>query len=343
VIASPGQADLVEVPVEPMLATPVKDWALPPGGGVAAEVKWDGWRALAGRLDDGSVVIRSRRGTDLVPAFPDIAVALEAQLPPASLLDGELLVWTGGRLAFERLGVRLHRQPAVVARLAAQEPASLMVFDMLYLGGTSLMRERYGQRRAVLEGLFTAGRAWPPLNLCPSTTDEAVARSWLERWAPDHIEGLVLKPVAGTYRPGRHSGARGSWRKWRMRDSREAVVGAVTGSVDRPGSALLGRWDAEGRLRYLGHTAPLPADQARVLAPALTPASPGHPWEGRRFSASWGSHEVLDVDLVEPRVVGEVSVDASRVAGGGWRHSVRWIRTRPDLLPQDLPLAGEEA
>jgi hypothetical protein len=88
---------------------------------------------------------------------------------------------------------------------------------------------------------------------------------------------------------------------------------------------------------------PLPADQSRAVAAALTRASPGHPWEGRRFAASWGSHDLLDVDLVEPDVVGEVSVDASRVAGGGWRHSVRWIRLRPDLLPEDLPLFTEEA
>jgi ATP dependent DNA ligase domain len=112
-----------------------------------------------------------------------------------------------------------------------------MVFDLLYLDGASLTGQRYGQRRAVLEDLFAAGRARPPLNLCPSTTDEAVARSWLEQWAPDHIEGLVLKPVAGTYRPGRRGG-RGGWRKWRVRESREAVVGAVTGNVDRPGTVL---------------------------------------------------------------------------------------------------------
>lgn len=47
--------------------------------------------------------------------------------------------------------------------------------------------------------------------------------------------------------------------------------------------------------------------------------------------------------LVEPGVVGEVSVDASRVAGGGWWHSVGWIRLRLDLGPEDLPLHSEEA
>lgn len=171
--------------------------------------------------------------------------------------------------------------------------------------------------------------------------DAATARSWLQQWAPDLIEGLVLKPVTAAYRPGRR-GARG-WRKWRVRDSREAVVGAVTGTPRRPGTALLGRWDAAGRFRYLGRTGPLTADQARALAVVLTPASPGHPWEGRPFSASWGSHDLLVVDLVQPELVGEVSADASRVAGGGWRHSLRWVRLRPDLDPEDLPPDSGEA
>lgn len=43
-----------------MLATPTHAWALPADGSVAAEPKWDGFRALAGRLDDGTPVIRSR-------------------------------------------------------------------------------------------------------------------------------------------------------------------------------------------------------------------------------------------------------------------------------------------
>jgi hypothetical protein len=30
----------------------------------------------------------------------------------------------------------------------------------------------------------------------------------------------------------------------------------------------------------------------------------------------------------------------SRVACGGWRHSVRWVRIRADLLPGDVPLFG---
>lgn len=134
----------MDIPDEPMLAAPAHDWALPPDGSVAGEPKWDGFRALAGRYDDGAPVIRSRKGTDLAPFFPDVASALAAQLPPASLLDGELLVWSGGRISFDRLSARMNRSPRIVAALAAREPASLMIFDVLHLDGTPTAPARTG-------------------------------------------------------------------------------------------------------------------------------------------------------------------------------------------------------
>lgn len=150
-----------------------------------------------------------------------------------------------------------------MARLAAQEPAA-SVFDVLLLDGERLTGRPYRERRVVVEDLFAFVVARPPLNLCPSTVEAATARSWLEQWAPDLIEGLVLKPVAGTYRPGRRGG-RGGWRKWRVRDSREVVVGGGHRYAGSAGDGTAGRWDAGGRLRYLGRTVPLSADQARAL------------------------------------------------------------------------------
>ncbi|MEU4040196.1 hypothetical protein [Streptomyces collinus] len=51
----------------------------------------DGWRALLSR-DAHRLVLRSRRGTDLEPSFPELRSGA-AQLPDATALDGELAVW----------------------------------------------------------------------------------------------------------------------------------------------------------------------------------------------------------------------------------------------------------
>ncbi|MFJ9154275.1 hypothetical protein ACIRP7_40970 [Streptomyces sp. NPDC102270] len=69
---------------EPMLAAPVSDPTLPPGW--ATEPKWDGFRARLS-VDAGRVVLRSRRGTEMLPAFPEIEAGA-AQLPDATALDG---------------------------------------------------------------------------------------------------------------------------------------------------------------------------------------------------------------------------------------------------------------
>ncbi|MFE7900836.1 hypothetical protein ACFU3E_25660 [Streptomyces sp. NPDC057424] len=69
---------------EPMLAAPVSDPGLPPVW--AAEAKWDGWRALLS-MAAGRMVPRSRQGTDLLPAFPEVSSGA-AQLPDATALDG---------------------------------------------------------------------------------------------------------------------------------------------------------------------------------------------------------------------------------------------------------------
>ncbi|MFG2134964.1 hypothetical protein ACGFNV_45495 [Streptomyces sp. NPDC048751] len=105
---------------EPMLTTPVPVPDLRPG--CAAEPKWDGFRALVS-VDSGQVVLRSRRGTEMGPSFPEL-VAGAVQLPDATALDGELVVWdAAGRLAFERLQNRLQRRGAGAARAAAEWPA----------------------------------------------------------------------------------------------------------------------------------------------------------------------------------------------------------------------------
>jgi ATP-dependent DNA ligase len=106
-----------------MLTSPVPDYDLRPGW--AAEPKWDGFRALVS-VDAGQVVLRPRRRTELAPAFPEV-MAGATQLPDTTALDGELIVWEEGRLAFERL----QRRGAGTARAAAEGPAHFVAFDLL--------------------------------------------------------------------------------------------------------------------------------------------------------------------------------------------------------------------
>ncbi len=239
----------------------------------------DGYRAQLARWADGRVLLRSRQGTDMNAAFPEILDAALAQLPGDTGLDGELVVWEGERLAFERLQQRLARRRGAGALAAARTwPAHLVVFDVLHLDGTDLTPWPYARRRAALETLFADTPLTAPFTLCPSTTDPATARDWLT-WTSAGLEGLCFKRLSEPYRAGARA-----WGKYKVRVTTEAIVGAVTGTSAAPRTLLLGRYDDTGRLRYTGRTVPLARTATATLAGALTPAIGEHPWTGRTFT-----------------------------------------------------------
>lgn len=314
---------------EPVLAVAVDDPRLP--AGCAAEPKWDGYRALVERAADGTVLLRSRRGTDMNAAFPEVTAAAD-RLPDATAFDGEIVVWDGGRLAFERLQGRLNRTGAAAARSAEAAPAHFVVFDLLRIEGADLTSLSYRERRTRLEALFARDTLGPAWALCPSTTDPATAAGWLE-WSRVGMEGLVFKGLADRYRPGGRD-----WRKYRATHTADAVVGAVSGSLADPRTALLGRYDGCGRLRYAGRTSVLSRAAAADLSARLEPPSGDHPWSGRAFSAGHGGRDQLPVVLVRPEVVLEVRADTAGGAAGSLRHAMRPVRVREDLDPADVPL-----
>ncbi|WP_258053914.1 ATP-dependent DNA ligase [Streptomyces sp. Ru72] len=276
-------------------------------------------------------MLRSRYGTEMAGSLPEI-VAGTVQLPDATALDGELVVWdTAGRLAFEQLQNRLQRRGARAARAAAEWPAHFVAFDLLRLSGTDTTGWPYRRRRVALESVFAARRLSAPWVLCPSTTEADTVREWLT-WASVGMEGVVFKRLDDAYQPS----VRG-WQKYKVRETTEAIVGAVTGTLASPRTLLLGRFDDCGRLQYVGRTTTLAQTASSTVAGLLAPARRGHPWTGWSFSAGWGSRETLDVTLVEPELVVEVGVDVARDASGRWRHPARLHRARPDLSPTNVP------
>ncbi|MET9325000.1 ATP-dependent DNA ligase [Streptomyces sp. NPDC003038] len=329
-------------PVEPMLAQAVE--SIPgPGvlaGGLACEQKFDGHRAIlfTPAEPEGRVLVQTRRGSLVQDRFPDL-VAAAGQLPDGLVLDGELVVWDGqaGRLSFEALQRRAAARGRSAVALASSLPAFFIAFDVLQEGGTALLNRPYGERRRILEDLFEQHQLTSPWTLCPMTTDPAKAREWLESWTDvSGVEGIVVKGMNQRYLPG----FRG-WYKLRRRDTTEAIIGAITGTLTRPQLLVLGRHDTRGRLRAIGRTVPLRPDAARQLAGHLVTAGPDHPWTGVRFASAWGSRDVLDAVLVRPDLVAEISADTAVDRGGVFRHPLRYTRLRLDVTAEDVPRFGE--
>jgi len=330
---------MARLPAEPMLAAPTSSPRLPPG--CAAEPKWDGFRALLAREPGQRPRLVSRRGTDLAPAFPEIVKAADA-LPDALgdiVLDGELVIWNAGRLDFQLLLHRHGRQRRPVGELAAAHPAHYIAFDLLHHAGQDLTGQSYDVRRGALEALFTEHELAPPFTLCPSSSDPDEIGLWLTAWTEIGIEGLCFKRRSQPYLAGRRG-----WTKYRVRDSTEVVLGAITGSLHRPEILHVGLPDPRLGLRYVGRTTPVGRGAAREIAEHLTLAGTEHPWYGRQPTPAFEPGAEQPAILVEPTLVVELTADAVVDGRGRWRQPATFLRPRPDLSARELiPLRNRPA
>ena len=59
------------------------------------------------------------------------------------------------------------------------------------------------ERRIRLERLL--GQVAPPVYLTPVTRDRAVAEDWLKRFEGAGLDGVIAKPEAATYQPGKRA------------------------------------------------------------------------------------------------------------------------------------------
>lgn len=319
-----GTKDLLATPLPTVLAAPGKDIPDRDGlpGGARYEPKFDGIRVTAARRE-GSVTLWSRHGTDLTAAFPELAAAAET-LAPGTVVDGELVAWVDGKLNFDVLLQRMNAGRQRATMMARKYPTSLVLFDVLVVHGTDVRDRPFDERRAILQALADGWR--PPLALSPSTVSQEIAADWFESMADAGVEGLVVKGGAQTYRGGERI-----WVKVKRRETVDVVIGAVTGPRDRPRELVVGDV-VDGELRIVGRTAPLTAEKSRQVGKLLRVPDGPHPWPEVISSGTmnrFGAKGSTRVTLVEP-VIGEVLPDSARI-GGSFRHSVRFVRLRPDI------------
>jgi hypothetical protein len=110
---------------------------------------------------------------------------------------------------------------------------------------------------------------------------------WMEALAPAGVEGLVVKATTGPYVGGRRG-----WWKYKYRDTVEAIIGGISGSLTWPKRLILGRYTASGRFRVMGRTGPLPETSRADVGAVLTVAEEGHPWPDR-LSVGWGDPQLV--------------------------------------------------
>ncbi|HZD16504.1 MAG TPA: ATP-dependent DNA ligase, partial [Actinomycetota bacterium] len=252
-------------PVAPMLAKPVREL---PTGAFLFEPKWDGFRAIVFR-DGEEVEIGSRNERPMTRYFPELVEAITANLPDRCVVDGEIVVPDAERrrLDFEALQQRIHPAASRVRMLAERTPAHLVAFDLLALDERDLARERFAERRRRLERALADARS--PIHVTPATDDVDLAAEWFERFEGAGLDGVIAKPMDGTYQPDKR--AMFKIKHERTADCVVAGYRLHKSGADAIGSLLLGLYDEDGGLANVGVIGAFPMAQRRRLLEELEP------------------------------------------------------------------------
>ena len=339
-----------------MLAKRVDE--LPSEGDWVFEPKWDGFRALVFR-DGDEILIQSRDEKPLNRYFPELLDPLRTSLPSRCVLDGEIVIVKNDELDFDALQLRLHPAASRVNLLSRQTPASFVFFDLLCLGDRDLRGEPFQVRRRELESLISM--AAPPIHLTPASDDRNVAADWFRRFEGAGLDGVMAKPISGTYEPNK----RVMLKVKHERDCDCVVAGFrwhKKGERTLVGSLLLGLFDDAGVLQHVGVCASFSTAKRRELAEFLEPyrsnALAAHPWkrwadeeageeiesgEAKRMpggQSRWSQGKDLSWEPLRPELVVEVAYD--HMQGNRFRHTAQFRRWRTDKMLTDCTFAQLE-
>ena len=333
-------------PIEPMLASPTGSAVPTAAERVCFEPKWDGFRCLVFRFAD-HVVLQGRgrsRGSsdeiiDLAYAFPELVAACMEQLPVDTVIDGEIVVVHDGKLDFGVLSSRLRPRSEAggpnITKLATEHPSTLLAFDALF-SHDDLRDVPFSERRDHLHRI-AAGWA-PPLRVTPSTTDRELAVTWFESFEAAGVDGLMVKGLDDTYQPGKRIQGKVKHQRsadvvvagWRPHTKPGADGNEVVGSL------LLGLFDDEGVLQYVGVASAFTATVRRQLVDLLETFSIAegeeHPWRGEPRGRVPGEASRWKKEApwraVRAELVAEVSYD--QMEHDRFRHVASFVRWRPD-------------
>jgi DNA ligase-1 len=309
-----------------MLATPVEseeEIFSNFSGAFFVEDKYDGIRGQL-HVDSAVALLFSRTLDDVSHQFPEIVQAAK-MLDRRLIVDGEIVPWKGEQvLPFAQLQKRLGRKQPTPA-LMQEVPVVMMIFDLLFLEGRTLMDEPLKERKEVLNDLN-----WPPgLQIAPFhlVRERTPLEAFFSEAEARRNEGLMLKDADSTYAPGKRGKA---WLKWKKAlATLDVIVTGVEFGHGRRRDVLSDYTFAvqhEGELLNIGKAYSGLTDR-----------------EILEMTAYFKQHTTEDFGrfrLVEPTVVIEVAfngVQKSNRHGSGYAlRFPRILRLRPDKSVRDI-------
>jgi DNA ligase-1 len=164
------------------------------------DYKYDGNRYQIHR-DRDSVIIFNRKGKVVTRQYPDVVEVVKTFNATTCILDTEIFpVERRGRTEpaeHKKLATRVHSKDIETAVESC--PVHLVIFDILYYMGQSLIEHTYSERMVHMPD-------FPSINRAVSFMDKDIERAY-NMAINEGFEGVMIKDLDSTYQAGRRTSA----------------------------------------------------------------------------------------------------------------------------------------
>jgi DNA ligase-1 len=212
-----GEKELEKITLEPgrpvkvMLypkAKDVKDAFEIVGKPAAFEFKYDGFRMMINKDENGEIKIFTRRLDNVTAQFPDAVESVKNIDAKTFIVDCEAVGYDPKLKKykpFQDISQRIRRKYDI-EKLEKELPVELNVFDIIYYNGKSLIEEPFKERRKVIEKIIKQIPFKIKLAEQIITDSEEEAEAFYNKALEENQEGLMAKNLDSIYKPGARIG-----------------------------------------------------------------------------------------------------------------------------------------
>ncbi|MFA5060936.1 MAG: ATP-dependent DNA ligase [Candidatus Pacearchaeota archaeon] len=179
------------------------------GKPAAFEYKYDGFRVMINKEENGKIKIFTRRLEEVTKQFPEIVEYTKSHIRGKTfIVDAEAVGYnkkTKKYTPFQAISQRIKRKYEV-ARMAEELPIELAVFDIIYHDGKNLIEEPFKERRKILEKIVKKEPFKIVLAKQIVTEEIKEVEKFYDEALKNSQEGLMGKNLLAPYKPGARVG-----------------------------------------------------------------------------------------------------------------------------------------
>jgi len=221
------------------------------------EFKYDGFRMMINKDEQGNIKIFTRRLDEVTKQFPEVVEYIKKYVQGKTfILDGEAVGFdlkTKKYKQFQDISQRIKRKYDINS-LAAKLPIELNIFDIIYYNGKNLIKTPFIARRELIEKIIKENKFKIVLARQIITDDKEKAEEFYKQALKEGQEGVMIKGLNAPYKPGARVGY-GVKFKPSGNEFDLVITGAEYGTGKRAGwltSFDISCQDSQGKLLEIG-------------------------------------------------------------------------------------------